>query len=211
MGQRRGKFVVLDGMDGSGKGAQIKLLAQRIFDKNKARHVFLTREPFISKHYDEIREILRQSQNPRENAEKLTELFVADRKAHAKIIAGLLDAGIDVVSDRYKYSTLAYQQTQGIVLDRLIKMHEGILIPDLAILLDVPADTALQRIALDSGRSHKEVFEKKDFQEALRQNFLALPKQLPDEKIVVVDGNRQIEKVFETIWIEVDKVLTALK
>jgi dTMP kinase len=207
--RRRGKFIVLDGVDGSGKGTQVKLLAEYIFDKEKSRHLFLTREPFISKYYQKIRDILRQSKNPAANAEKLTKLFVADRKAHAKIIQYLLDAGIDVISDRYKYSTLAYQQTQGVAFKKLIEIHKEILIPDIAILIDVPVNVALRRIALDSGRSHKEVFETKDFQEMLRQNFLKLPKQLTDEKIIVVNGNSSVKKVFDSIRTEIDKILSA--
>jgi len=204
---KKGKFIVLDGVDGSGKGTQVKLLAQYIFDRDKSRHLFLTREPFISKYYFEIREILRDSKDPRANAAELSKLFVADRKIHAKLISGLLDAGVDVVSDRYKYSTLAYQQTQGISFEKLAGMHKKILIPDLAVFLDVPAEVALKRITLDSGRSYNEMFEKKDFQETLRHNFLALPEQLPEENIVLIDGDLPVERVFDSVREEVNKIL----
>ncbi len=114
----KGKFIVLDGIDGCGKGTQVKLLANYLFDSNKKNHVFLTREPYHSEHYEEIRRLLKSGLNPRDNAERLTELFVADRKVHVALIESLLSQGINVVSDRYKYSTLAYQQTQGISFEK---------------------------------------------------------------------------------------------
>src|SRR3989344_2674798 len=204
---RRGKFIILDGVDGSGKGTQAVKLEEYLFRKDKFFHPALTREPFNSEHYAEIRRILKESKDPRARAGELAELFVKDRKVHAVIIAYLLEHGFDVISDRYKYSTLAYQQTQGIPLEKLLEMHKGILVPDLTLIIDIPVDVALARIAKDKGREYKEVFEEKQFQEELRQNFLALPKQLPDEKIVIIDGNRSSDKVFESIKQEVDKIL----
>ena len=204
---KKGRFIVLDGVDGSGKGVQAKGLNNYIFDRDKTNHVVLTREPFNSEYYAQIRKILKESSDPRARAEELADLFVKDRKVHAIIIQWVLGHGFDVVSDRYKYSTLAYQQTQGIALEKLIAMHQGVLVPDLILIIDIPVDVALARIAKDKGRDYKEVFEEKQFQEELRQNFLSLPKQLPDEKIVIVDGNRSPEEVFQSIKKEVDKIL----
>jgi len=203
----KGKFIVLDGLDGSGKGTQVKLLANYFFDSNKKNHIFLTREPYNSEHYEEIRKLLKSGLNPRDNAERLAELFVADRRVHAALIESLLSQGIDVVSDRYKYSTLAYQQTQGISLQKLIDMHKGILIPDLTLIIDTLAEIALERIIKDEGREYKEVFEQKDFQEKLRENYLAFSEQLADEKIIIIDGDKPIAKVFESIKKEVEKIL----
>lgn len=207
--ETRGKFIVFDGLDGCGKGTQIMRLAAYIFNKDKSNNVFVTREPYRSKYYKEIRRILKESANPKENAETLAHLFVEDRKVHAALIERHLRDGDFVISDRYKYSTLAYQQTQGIPLNRLIKMHEGILVPDLVLFIDVPADVALERLAKDSGREYKEVFEQLDFQKELRGNFLELPKKLPEERIAVIDGSRGVVDVFASIREEFDKLLTA--
>lgn len=209
MERKRGKFIVFDGLDGSGKGVQAKKLHNYLFDKDKKNHVLLTREPYYSEYYEEIRKILKESKNPRDNAERLAELFVADRKEHIKILKPDLKEGVHVVCDRYKYSTLAYQQTQGVPLEKLIKMHDGVLIPDLILIVDVPAEVAMKRIAEDAGREYKEVFEDLAFQEQLRKNFLALPKQFPEERIIVIDGNRSVLEVFESVKQEVDKLLTA--
>ena len=203
---QRGKFIVLDGIDGSGKGTQAKLLADYLFDCDKKNHIFLTREPYNSEHYAEIRKLLKEGISPKDNAEVMAELFVKDRKVHAKLIEEFLSRGIYVVCDRYKYSTLAYQQTQGIPLAKLIEMHKGILVPDLAVIFDMPVEIALKRVK-NSNRSHEEVFEQRGFQEKLRQNFLALLATLPDEKIIVIDGSGLIAEVFEAILKETDKIL----
>lgn len=203
------KFIVFDGMDGCGKGTQVKLLAEEIFSRDKKNHLFLTREPYKSIYYDEIRALLKSGIDPKDNAEKMAELFVKDREVHCVLIKKLLDDGVWVISDRYKYSTLAYQQTQGIELQKLIEMHNKpeILVPDLAIIIDVTAEVALGRIEVDGDRSHKEVFEKLDFQEELRKKFVELPDNLPNENIKIINGGQTTKEVFEDIKKEVEKLL----
>ncbi len=204
---KKGKFIVIDGIDGCGKGTQIKLLVDFIFDSDKKNHIFLTREPYNSEYYAEIRRLLKEGINPKDNAELLAELFVKDRKVHVELIGDFLNSGIHVVCDRYKYVTLVYQKIQGVSFEKIFEMHKGILAPDLAIIIDTPVDVALERVVKDSNRSHKEVFEQKEFQEEARRNFLMLPEVLPDEKIIIIDGNRSIVKVFESIKKEVEKNL----
>lgn len=203
----KGKFFVLDGPDGSGKGTQAKLLAQYLFDRDKRNHVFLTREPYNSRYYIEIRNLLKDGVDPKDNARRLTELFIKDRKVHVQLIEKRLSEGTHVVCDRYKYSTLAYQKTQGIDLSELIKMHRGILMPDLAIIIDIPAATGLKRIKDDASRGHKEVFERRKFMLELCRNFRELPSTMPKEKISMINGNKSVEEVFAAIRKEVDKIL----
>jgi len=203
----RGKFIALDGIDGCGKGTIMKKIAAYLFDKQKTHHVLMTREPYISKYNAEIRRMMKENVDPYENADIFADLFVKDRKEHAKWIEKELLAGHHVVSDRYKYSTLAYQQTQGISLDELIKMHKGILIPDLIIIPDVSVEEAICRASVDKKRDFKEVFEKdKNFQETLRNNYLELAKYLPEENIVILRGDSS-DIIFEQAKKEIDKVL----
>lgn len=202
----RGKFIALDGIDGCGKGTIMKKVAAYLFDKLKTHHVLMTREPYISKYHDEIRRMMKENVNPYDNADIFADLFVKDRKAHAEWIESELRAGHHVVSDRYKYSTLAYQQTQGISLEKLIEMHKGILVPDLVIIPDIPVEEAIRRAAADKNRDFKEVFEKdRHFQEVLRNNYLALAKALPEENIVVLRGESS-DVIFEQARTEIDKL-----
>ncbi|MBU4348003.1 dTMP kinase [Patescibacteria group bacterium] len=203
---KKGKFIVLDGIDGCGKGTILKKIASYLVNKNKMSHVLLTREPYISEHNAEIRRMMKENANPYDNAEIFADLFVKDRKVHADWIQKELVAGHHVVCDRYKYSTLAYQQTQGISLIKLIEMHKGVLIPDLAIIVDVPVEEAIRRANKDKNRNFKEVFEKQEFQEKLRTNYLAFPKAFPKENIVVLTGVSS-DIIFEKSKIEIDKIL----
>ncbi|GEM_PF-636428 len=206
---KRGKFIVLDGIDGSGKGTQLQYLSQYLFNLQKTNHILITREPYISNAYQKIRALLKSGKNPRDNAALLTRLFIQDRKQHALWIKKELRAGHHVISDRYSYSTFAYQQTQGMELPMLKKMHAGILVPDLAIIVDVPVKVTLFRQTRDGVRKFQEVFEKsefKEFQETLRKNFLTLPRQLPSHPLKVINGNRRPEQVFTVIQKEVDKL-----
>lgn len=203
----RGKFIVIDGIDGCGKGTQAKLLAEYLFDRDKRNHIFLTREPYNSRYYAKIRKLLKEGANPQDNADLMAELFVKDRKVHDKQIKKSMNSGSYVICDRYKYSTLVYQSAQGMPLAKLKEMHKDILVPDLAIILDVPVKVALGRITKDISRSYKEVFEKRKFQSLLRQNFLALPMNLPREKIIILNGNKPAVKVFGAIKKETDKIL----
>jgi len=204
----QGKFIVIDGMDGSGKTTQIMKIVNYIFKKDKRNHLVLTREPYASDFGLEIRRLLAESTNPMENGLKMADLFVSDRKVHVeKIIAPSLAKGMQVLCDRFKYSTLAYQQTQGIPLQRLIEMHKGMVVPNLVLIFDLPARIAVERMSKDGIRGRKEVFEKLEFQEKLRHNYHALKEQLPNENIVIVDASKSIEEVFSQLKAEVNKIL----
>ena len=202
----KGKFIVIEGIDGCGSTTQSHKLAQYIFNKDKKNHIVLTREPANSEYMIKIRRLLASNHDPKENADEYTRLFVEDRKHHLKeLIEPALKYGSIIICDRYKYSTLAYQQTQGIELKKLIDMHAGMIIPDLTVIIDVPVDTALERLGKDE-RS-KEAFEEKNFMEELRQNYLKLKKELKGENIVIIDGSKPIEVVFDYVKKEVEKIL----
>jgi dTMP kinase len=204
--KKRGKFIVLDGIDGAGKTLQTGLSGIDIFGADKKNHVVLTREPYNSKYYNEIRNLLEKGVDPKENAQQLTSLFVKDRKVHVRDIEFLLKKGFHVICDRYKYSTFAYQQAQGISLNDLIEMHSGMLVPDLVILINIPIKIALERISGDACRT-KEVFEKKEFLKKLRTNFLLLPKILSNERIVVIDGQGSVDDVLSLINKKIKEIM----
>ena len=207
--QPKGTFIVIEGIDGSGKGEQMCRLAAWLYKRNKNYHIVMTREPSLSTHSALVRKLLASSREMSAYARDFLHLFVADRADHIKrLIQPSLRYGCIVLCDRYKYSTIAYQQTQGVPFDEIVKAHEGFAIPDLTIILDADPRTALQRNLDDKSRAYQEVFEREvEFTEKLRQNYLALPGKIADERIVIVDANRMPEMVFESVAKEVEKIL----
>jgi dTMP kinase len=208
----KGLFISFEGIDGCGKSTQLWKAAKYLFDKNKHNHVIATREPYKDV---EIRRILQSEDNPYSQAEKLTKLYVDDRKLHVReMITPSLEKGYHVISDRYSLSTFAYQQAQGIPLKELIKMHDGLPVPDITFIVDVPAEVAIERMKKDSIRKVEQKFEKnKEFIEKLRKNYLGLPGVLKGYKIIVIDGTKPIEDIFENqikpridkLWEEYEK------
>lgn len=204
-----GKFIVVDGIDASGKGTIIKMLAGKLNEYNKFKGiVFVTREPTSGKYGKQLREMLKDGKNPKENADKFLELYVKDRKEHIeKEIIPALNEGKIVISDRFKYSTYAYQLVQGNSFEEINEMHVEMIQPELALILNLSVETALERLKNDESRTHLEVFEKKDFLEFVRENFFKMPEWFPNENIQIIDASRSREEVFNDCFEEVKKVL----
>ena len=199
----KGKFIVFEGIDGCGKGTQLKLAASYLFDKDKDYDIYKTREP--TRNFKEIREKLEQGKDVSQDGEWYAQMFVTDRKHHVENhIQPALNQGTHVLCDRFKHSTLAYQNAQGLPFSRLIEMHQGILVPDLTLIFDCPAKIAFERRKIGGAT---EVFDKDlEFQEKLRQNYLKLKEELKDENIVIINATKSKQEVFE----QVKKVLDSL-
>ncbi len=203
----KGVFVVLDGLDGSGKSEMARLLGSYISSNNKNYNVLTTREPTDGKYGKEIRNILANEEDPKINGRKLLELFIKDREDHLKkeIIPFLNKTDKEkniAICDRYYYSTIAFQATQGLDVKMLIDVNKGFLKPDLALILDIKPETALERIKT----RRKEKFEQLEFMKSLRRRFLEMPKLLNDN-IKIIDASKSKEEVFEDIRKEASKLL----
>lgn len=199
-----GKFIVFEGIDGCGKGTQLKMAVSYFFDQDKNTDIYMTREP--TRDFKEIRQRMAEQTEAKKDARWYAETFVKDRKNHInKYILPALNNGTHVFCDRYKHSTLAYQHTQGMEINELIKMHEGLLIPDLTIIFDCPALTAFER------RKHagaEDMFDKDlEFQEELRQNYLKLKEVLKEEKIIYLDATKKPQEIFERVKDEIKKIM----
>ncbi|MFH1246835.1 MAG: dTMP kinase, partial [Candidatus Micrarchaeota archaeon] len=188
----KGVFIVVEGIDGSGKGYAMMRLQEYITGKSKKYdHVLLTREPTNSLDGQKLREILASEKDSQSSARQCMELFIKDRTNHVENdIKPALEKGYVVLCDRYKYSTMAFQASQGIPLEELIAAQTHLPAPDLVFLLDLPIDAAFQRM---SSRDGKEKFENKEFSEKVRENYLKLTKILPDP-IVVIDASKSKEE-----------------
>lgn len=210
----KGRFIVIEGSDFCGKGTQHRMLTSYLIDYPKDRdlkliNVVATREPYNTQYQTEIRRILKEITDSKARAEKFAELFVKDRLEHVeKLIIPCKKQGCVVVSDRYKYSTEAYQSAQGILLDKLVEMHKGMPVPDLVFFINTSLENRLQRKASARERPYYEVFDKDaTFQKKLDEQYETLLEVHKDEPIVVIDGNRSKEEVFASITEHVDSLL----
>lgn len=193
----RGVFVAFEGIDGCGKTTQLKKFFEYLFSKNKHNHIVITREPFRETN---IRKILYEENDPHSQAEKLAELFLADRKLHTKeLISPSLEKGNHVITDRYKLSTISYQHAQGMEIEKLISMHDGLPVPDLTFVIDVPATEATKRMQKEEGRKAHKFEANLEFLEKVRMNFHKAKENLKDEKIFIIDGTKNPEEIFSEI------------
>jgi dTMP kinase len=203
---KKGLFIVLDGIDGSGKSAQGKLLAQWLEEKGYS--VLLTREPSQSVHGLKVKALVRAKENLL-NTKEWVNLFTLDRQEHlANEIMPALEDGRIVICERYYYSTLAYQFDN---VNEWRDYAKGFLPPDIAVILDLPTTTAFNRIADRYSKEGKEqtVFEKQEVMEKTRQRFLLVNRHINDN-IKIVDGSGTKDEIFEKIKKEVINVLRTM-
>jgi dTMP kinase len=200
----RGKFITFEGGEGAGKSTQAGLLAHKL--EALGLGVLLTREPGGSPGAEIIRHVLLSGAAKPLGADAEAMLFAAAREDHVRCtIAPALAAGKWVVCDRFADSTRVYQGALGHVDRRLIKGLErvsiGDLLPDLTLILDVPVDVALERLALRRGDAVPDRFEAEnvEFHEKLREAFRALAADEP-ERCVIIDASVPRVQVAKDIW-----------
>ncbi|MEM6609831.1 MAG: dTMP kinase [Pseudomonadota bacterium] len=187
----KGLFVSLEGIDGSGKSTQMRLLSSAL-----AKHgdmVVSTREPGGAPGAEIIRALLVEGATDRWSPETEILLFTAARRDHVeRTIQPALDAGKVVLTDRFADSTRVYQgATRGDLRQLVDDIHDRVisLEPDLTLILDMDPETALQRgLARASGEDRFEAFGV-TFQRKLRAGFQALAAQFPD-RCKIVDAAR---------------------
>jgi len=191
MSARQGVLITFEGIDGSGKSTQARLLAETL-------GVALTREPGGSAGAEEIRRLLVEGSAARWSPETEILLFTAARRDHVeKTIQPVLAAGGVIVSDRFADSTRVYQGAARASLRSKVDLLHGAMIglePDLTFVIDMDPAQALRR---GLARDHREDrFESLGlaFQQALRAGFLALAQEFP-ARVRVIDGNRTPEAV----------------
>lgn len=197
----KGIFIVIEGVDGAGKGYAMMRLQEYIMGKSKKYdHLLLTREPTYGKYGRKLREMDKTESNPYWNPENMLELQVADKMEHVtNHILPALEKGYVVLCDRYIYSTMAYSQAQGIPLEKVIEKQISLPIPDLVIILDCSAEEGIKRIDSKINGGKRNMFEEEEFMKKVRNNYLAMPKKLPRHPIKVVDASKAKEEVFEEI------------
>ncbi len=203
-----GKFIVIEGLDGSGKTTQIRLLTARL--KAMGRSVAETAEPTNATTGGLIRDAL-SGFTPRTGTE-IAALFMADRVAHnvnpVNGINVMLAQGRDVICDRYYYSSLAYQ---GVVSDPDWVFHINvdcpeIRKPDLCVFLDLDDEACIRR--MERGRSYREIYENENTLIAVRKRYFDAFRRLEGrDDIRIVNADRTPEEVAEDIFAAVKEIL----
>ncbi len=195
-----GYFISFEGIDGSGKSTQARLLADHL--RGTGRDVVLTREPGGSPGAEEIRALVLEGDGDRWSPETELLLFTAARRDHLeRTIIPALDAGQIVICDRFADSTRLYQGLARADLRGLVDQLHRLMIgrePDLTILIDMDPATGLGRaLARGTGEERFESFGDA-MQQKIRQGFLDLAQEF-SARFVTVDGNRQLDAVAADI------------
>jgi len=187
-----GKFIVFEGLDGSGTTTQANLLFKYL--KGQGKKVFLTGEPTRSLIGGLIEGQI--SGDWKSSPECLQLLFTADRAHHLeKEIIPLLKKGITVICTRYILSTLAYGNSEIKNGKWLMEINKKFILPNITFLLKVSPQTCIQRIKKE--RFHKELFEEEDKLKKVLKNYIKFAKKL--ENIYLIDGEKPIKEVGEEI------------
>ncbi len=190
-----GRFIVLEGPDGSGTTTHSKLLADTL--RAKGEDVVLTAEPTDSPIGKFIREQL-QSKTV-ESPSALQLLFCADRAWHIeKVIKPALAAGKTVISDRYVISTLIYGEALGLDPDWLVRVNTPFLEPDVMIIALPPLRVCLERVL---SRKQLEVFENENFQKKVFDLYEKVGEEDPDAHMIDTSGVKEevAKQVLETV------------
>jgi len=185
----RGLFIVLEGIDGSGKDTHLRYLSKEL--KELGHYVVETAEPSR----DSVGVFLKRYAGRNEKrlpAETEALLYAADRYEHVKnVIAPALTRGHIVISIRYLYSTLAYQGAAGVDLDWIREMNRFAPRPDLAVLLDILPEFSLHRL-----KRKRSIFESADYLRKVRDIYLQLVRE---GELVKVDADRPRRVVQEDL------------
>ena len=192
-------FIVFDGMDGTGKTTQMRLLCEKL--RSLGIETVLTAEPSTSPDGQALRRAL-SGKEPANNS-RMAALFLIDRIGHNAEIAGWMAEGKTVISDRYYYASMAYQG-QGDDFEWVARMNldcPHIRKPDGAILLDMNPEDSMARIRAGRTSDELEIYETVAQQEKIRARFARVTEYLKDRDLILtVNAAGTVEEVAERVW-----------
>ncbi len=206
--KKRGKFIVFEGIDGSGKSTQVKKLAEYL--KSKKDKTYTTFEPTSSPVGSILRNIL--THRIKASEQTIAALFLADRLDHIQNevngILKMLDNGFHVICDRYYFSSYAYHVPH-VSLDWVIEANSvaaKLLRPDINLYIDITVEESLRRI--QANRATTDLFETKERITTVRKNYLEAFERLKHiEKIKIINGAQSVDAVFEEVKLAVEDLV----
>lgn len=207
--RERGRFITLEGGEGTGKSTQIQRLVSRL--AQEGIETLATREPGGSPKAERLRDLILGGAVAPLGPVAETLAFAAARIDHVDVtIKPALEDGCYVICDRFMDSTRAYQGALGNVDIRLIDQLEQIAVgsvrPDLTIILDLDPDVGMKRANQRRASGTPDRFEAEDiaFHKKVREAFLAIAASQPD-RCVVIDASASADEVEKAIWEQISK------
>lgn len=200
---KRGLFIAIEGIEGSGKSTLAASVAEKLTHAGQSS--LLTKEPGGTELGIELRKILLDSKHQL-SSQTETLLFLADRAHHlSNLVLPSLKSGLNVICDRFFFSTLAYQgygRGQDLeVLRKLVSFAHGDLIPDLVLIVDLPVEVALKRAEARRGKDanswNRFEEEQLTFHKKVKEGFLDLAKRYPTIS-VILNGELDRETLLES-------------
>lgn len=203
---KKNLFIAFEGIDGSGKSTQVKLLAEKL--TNEGHRVYTTCEPTSGTLGKMIRQIF--SGAIKADQRTIAALFLADRLEHLTNeedgLLKKLNEGYTVITDRYYFSSYAYHSVH-VDMDWVIAANAvcaELLRPDLTVYIDISPEVSMQRI--NAARETIELYETEENLRQVRSLYhLAFDKQKAVEQIFRTDGNRAAADICKSVLEEVGK------
>jgi dTMP kinase len=195
---KKGAFICIEGLDGCGKTTQAKMLAKKLGESHNAVY---TAEPSRGKIGAFIRDRCLYGEKRLSTVVEAL-LFAADRIEHVEtVVLPAMQEGKLVISDRYVYSSLAYQGAAGLSLEWIEKVNEHALQPDFAVFIDVDPETVMSRL-----KPKKSVMENMETQQRVRQIYM---KFIEKGKLTRINGDNSKNEVAKELYAVVMKFLNA--
>jgi len=201
-------FIAFEGLDGSGKSTQVKVLAEKL--KGRGLKIYTTAEPTTSRIGQIIKDIFKHKMEA--DHRTIAALYVADRLDHLTNktdgILKKIEEGYTVITDRYYFSSYAYHGTHMDInwVINANSLSADLLRPDLNIYIDISPEESMKR--LNKGRAAIELYESIENLKKVKEKYFEAFELLRGmEKISVIDGNRSEKEISNDIWKEVSKLV----
>ena len=209
---KKNYFIVVEGIDGSGKSTQVKLLSEKLAQSDYK--IYSTFEPTDGPIGTMIRKIFKREIEA--DHKTIAALYVADRLEHllnkTNGILKKMEEGYTVISDRYYFSSYAYHGTH-MSIDWVIDANSlcaELLRPDLTIFIDVPPEVCVHR--LSKNRNMIELYEDQENLYKVREKYFeAFDKLKNEENIFITNGDRSVEQIFHDVLGKVENTLKLSK